>query len=472
MKRLLFILALLPMLAAAAPWWQVFHDPALDALLRDAVAANQDLRGALARLDEARAETRVAAAALYPHLSAPLSATRQRTTDTGPVIRSRLVGASPFAIPGIATPDSFAGQQATTTFNDFQSKLALSYELDVFGRLRHAVAQARAGAEATAADRRALELSLTTQIAAQYFALRAFDAQIAVLRRTFHYRADAVQIQHLRVKEGAAGELDLSRAELEQANTEADLSDALRERGELENNLAALCGKKAGEFHVPAHPLGETPPPEIPRGVPASLMTQRPDLVEAERRLAGTGEGIRIARAGLFPVFNIQGNYGFESAQFGQLFEDRSHEWSITAGIEVPIFEGGRNAARLQAAKAQRAEALAAYRQTALTAFKEVENALLDLRQRATQAETRARAALQAGRVLDSSQKRYTEGAVNYFEVIDAQRLLLSAELLQVQTLQARYAATIDLIRALGGNYEPAARDVPKATPARSDHGL
>lgn len=438
----------------SAPWWTIFRDLALDRLEKDALASNQDLQQALARVTEAREQARASAADFFPHLNAPLRASRQRTTNTGPISRSRIIGSGFFPTTGAAdVPSSFAGQALSTTYNDFQAPLSLSYELDVFGRIRHNYGQARASAQANEADRRAVELSLTAEVATDYFALRALDAEAGVLRRTFRLRSDAVQLQHQRLEAGTASKLDLSRAEVELANTEADLTDVMRERAELENTLAALCGEVASDFKVSPRPLGESAPPEIPATIPAALLTQRPDLVEAERRLAAASEGIRVARAELLPTFNIQGNYGYESAQFNQLFENQSHVWSAVAAVNVPIFEGGRNIANLKAARARRDEAFAAYQQTALTAFKETENALVDLRARAQQASARERAVASANNVLDGSQQRYLEGAVNYFEVIDAQRLLLGAELASIQTLNARYAATVSLVHALGGAF-------------------
>jgi len=186
-------------------------------------------------------------------------------------------------------------------------------------------------------------------------------------------------------------------------------------------------------------------------------MVQRPDLIEAERKIAAASEGVRVARAQLLPTLDLEGDAGYESARFNQLFEGQSRTWSAMVEVQIPIFEGGRNAANLRAARQRRDEALAAYREATLTAFKEVENALADLRLRATQAEARERAVKNARHVLDLSQQRYTEGAVEYFDVIDAQRLLLDAELSRIQTLAARYAATVELVRALGGAYEEAA---------------
>jgi len=439
-------------------WWHIFHDSALETLELEALTTNQDLRQAIGRVVEARAQARVAAANFFPTLTLPLQATRQRTTNTGPVIGSRLVGnASALTGASFASSAVFDAQALSATYNDFDADLSLSYEVDVFGRIRHTYGEAAANARASAVDRQAIQLSLTSQVAANYFSLRALDSEVAILQRTARLRADAVQIQQERVKSGNASDMDLSRAQLELANTEADLSDAIQRRAESENDLAVLCGQPASDFHIAPKPLDEIHPPALPAAIPAELLTQRPDLIEARLRFMASNEGVGAARAELFPTFNIAANYGYESAEFGQLLENQSREWSITGGVSIPIFEGGRNTANLKAARAQRDEALAAYEQTALTAFAEAENALSALRERATEAAARARATESAGRVLDASQESYQEGAIDYFEVIDAQRELLNAQVSQVQTLNIRFAATIDLIRAMGGCYGGAA---------------
>ena len=266
-------------------------------------------------------------------------------------------------------------------------------------------------------------------------------------------RADAVRLSQERVNAGVAGPLDLSRARVELDNTQAGLDDALRERAATENNLAALCGQSASEFHLPVRGLADTAPPAIPPGVPMLLLSRRPDLREAERRLAAADADIGVARAQFLPTFNIQGSAGLEAAYGSELFEADSRALSIMGTIHVPIFEGGRNLADLRAARARREAALASYRGTAITAYKEVETALSDLRLRADQAEARRRAVADAGQVLDLSQKRYLEGSTNYFDVVDAQRSRLGADLNAVQTLEARFAATVTLVRAIGGSW-------------------
>ncbi len=439
-------------LFGSSPWWNIFGDGTLSRLEARALVANQDLQAAVARVIEARAQAGATASDLYPRVSAPLQATRQRTTNTGPITTSRLIGGGFFpTVPNTTFPSTFSGQALANTYSDYQVPLTVGYELDVFGRLRHAYDQAKANTEASLADRQAIKLSLTAQVAATYFSLRAADSEVAVLQRTSRLRADAEKVQGQRVKGGTASDVDLLRARVETANTEADLVDAVQRRAELENALAELCGQPASGFHLDAQPLDGLPPPPVPATIPAQLLSQRPDLIEAENRITAANEGVKSARAQFYPVLSVQGGYGFESSQANQLLENQSHTWLIAGAINIPIFDGGRNASDLKAARARNDQAYDAYRQTALRALREVEDALSNLKQRALQEEARKRASEDARRVYEASQRSYGEGGMTYFEVIDSQRVLLSAELAQVRTLGNRFAATIDLVRALGG---------------------
>ncbi len=445
---------------STAPWWLLFHDATLDDLERQATASNQDLARTVARIDEARQNTRTQAAGFLPTVESNLLAARQRTTNTGPILRAQLVGnAGAFGAvlgDGTGKVPAFASRGLSATYNDFQAPLTVSYELDVFGRIRHAYASAKASAQAAEADRHAVALSLSADVATGYFALRALDSEAGVLRRSLALRRDAVRLSQERLSAGVAGPSDLARARVELDNTQADAEEVARQRAEMENNLAALCGQPASTFRVAVRPLEDNPPPAVPPGVPMQLLSRRPDLVQAERQLVAADENIDVARAQFLPTFNIEGNAGFESANDDQLFDAQSRALSVLGRIHIPIFEGGRNVADLRAAKARREGALAAYRATAITAYKEVETSLSDLRRRAAQAEARQHAADDAGQVLGLSQKRYIEGATNYFDVVDAQRSLLGAELNRVQTLNARFAATISLVRSIGGGWSSA----------------
>ncbi len=446
----------------AAPWWSMFRDPTLERLEHAATEANQDLRQAVTRIEEARQQTLRSTASFYPTVEANLRWERVRTTDSNPVGRARIVGdAGAFGTVlsqngGHGQIRAFASRGLTSTFSQYSAPLTISYELDVFGRVRHAVAGARALGQASEADRRAVELGLGAEVATTYFTLRALDSQVAVLRRGLALRQDAVRLSQERVNAGVAGPLDLARARVEQDNTEANLAEAVRQRSETENNLAALCGEAASTFHLPANLLEDASPPVVPPGVPMQLLARRPDLIEADRRLAAANEDIGVARSNFLPTFSIQGSAGQQAAFADEFFDANSRALSVLGEVRIPIFEGGRNVAELRAARARRDGALAAYRGTAVTAYKEVETSLSDLRQRAVQAQARYRANADAAQVFRLSNERYLAGATNYFDVVDAQRTMLSAELNGVQTLQARYAATIALVRAIGGAWDHA----------------
>ncbi len=448
-----------PSSAPAGPWWSIFHDPTLDDLERSATGANQDLRQAVTRIEEARQQTARSTASYYPTVEANLGYERVRTTNSNPVGRAQIVGnAGAFGAllgqtGGNGQIPAFASRGLSSTFNQYNAPLTVAYELDVFGRVRHSVASARALGQASEADRRAVELGLSAEVATTYFTLRALDSQVAVLHRGLALRQDAVRLSQERLNAGVTGPLDLARARVEQDNTEATLADAVRQRAETENNLAALCGQPASTFHLPANLLEDAPPPTVPPGVPMQLLARRPDLIEAERRLASANEEIGVAKANFLPTFSIRGNAGLEAAFADEFFDADSRALSVIGEVHVPIFEGGRNIAELRAARARRDGALAAYRGTAVTAYKEVETALSDLRQRAVQAQARYRANADAAQVFQLSNERYLAGSTNYFDVVDAQRTMLNAELNGVQTLQARFAATIALVRAIGGEW-------------------
>jgi multidrug efflux system outer membrane protein len=459
-------------------WWRIFREPALDTLEDQALRANQDLAQSVSRIEEARQQEHDAAADFFPHVDANPSAQRLRTTNTGPILKAQLVGnASAFAslvgggttgtttttttTKGSGTVPAFSSRELSATYDDFRAPLSLSYELDVFGRIRHQYAGARANFQAAEADQRAVRLSLAGEVATDYFMLRALDSQVAVLRRTLSLRQASVHLNQERLNAGVAGPLDVARAREVLDETQADLDEAIRERAEAENVLAVLCGRVASDFHLAPDPLEDVAPPAVPPGIPADLLVHRPDLAEAERRVDAANEEIGVARARLLPTFSIQANAGFETADQEHLFDAQSRAMSVLGAIDIPIFEGGRNIAGLRAARARRDEAVAQYRGTALTAFREVETALSDVQQRIAQADARRRAIADSNEVLELSQRRYLEGAVNYFDVVDAQRSLLGSELSNVQTLDGRFTATIALIRAIGGGWSQAGPVAP-----------
>ena len=426
-------------------WWQVFRDPELARLEQLALASNQDLQRALTRITQSRLRARIVAADFFPHLEARAQGSRQVNSDNGPLIRTE-----PFYPGGMGGAETFITR--TTTQNAFEGTLRLDWEVDVFGRIRAAYASSRALAQATLADARGVRLSVTAELATNYFALRALDTQVAILTQTRGFRHESLWLNEARTNAGIGAPDDVARAKLELNNVEADLAEVRRQRNGLEKNLALLCGQPSPDFHVPAHALAAGAP-TLPVAVPATLLTRRPDVAASERRLAATLQDIREARAETLPRVTVGGYVGQMSEQAEHFADRKSHEASIMPVISIPVFEGGRNAANVALARARRDEAAADYKEVVLTAFREADTALDDLRQRQIQASAQEQAVQNARAVLSYSQDRFAKGTASYFQVVTDQTTLLSAELNAARTLNARYAAAVDLARALGGGW-------------------
>jgi len=446
---------------ARGNWWRVFKDPVLDRIETQAVAANQDIALAVDRIGEVRAQVRVAAADFFPNIDTEPGAVRERLTDTGPFQRGELLGNNPFGSllgGGAASPASNAPlildtQPLSRTYNAFQFPLDLNWELDLFGRVRRNREAAHANAQAALADLNNTLLSVTANVAETYYDIRALDAEIGVLERTTATRQDGLRIAQERLHAGVTSSLDVARATADLAEDQADLFAVQRSRDEMENALATLLGYPASDFHLTRRALTDTRMPNIPPGLPSTLLERRPDVAEAERQLAAANARIGVAVAAFFPVIRLTGAAGFESADAGDLFEWESRIWQIGPSITLPIFEGGRNAANLRAAQARYREQVDTYRQQVLVAFQDVENALADLHTLSDQSDAQERAVAAAVQALQLSQDQYTKGASNFLDVLDAERTLLADERTSVQLLGQRLQATVLLIKALGGTW-------------------
>lgn len=443
-------------------WWKVFNDPVLDHIETQAVAANQDIALAVDRIGEVRAQVRVAAADFLPNLQGAPSAVRERTSNTEPFQRGELIGNNPFTIP--STPGSSSGLNPSTplildtqplsrTYNVFGFPIDLNWELDLFGRVRRNREAAKATAQAALADFHNTLLSVTANVATTYYNIRAIDAEIAVLEHTISTRKDALGIAQERLNAGLTSELDVSRATADLASDQADLYSVNRSRAEMENALATLTGLPASEFKIARRPLIDTRIPNIPAGLPSALLERRPDVATAERQLAAANARIGVAVAAFFPVIRLTGAAGFESADMGDLFEWQSRLWQIGPSITFPIFEGGRNIANLNVAQSRYRQQIDTYRQQVLVAFQDVENSLADLHTLSDQSDAQERATSAAVRALQLSQSSYDKGAVNFLDVLDAERTLLSDERTSAQLLGQRLQATVLLIKALGGTW-------------------
>ena len=412
-------------------WWEVFADSALDDLESQAVIANQELKAAVARVDQARATARVARSELLPSLTLEPGGNRQRF--------------SPNQVPSFGP----------LTANTFRAPLDLSYEIDLWGRVRRGFESARADAQASLAAFYNVLLTLQADVAQNYFALRALDAEIATVTGTVGLRQEQVRLVRSRFEGGIGSELDVARAETELATTEAEAASLAQRRAELENAIAILVGGNPSSFRISALATNEwnPQPPGIPAGLPAELLERRPDVAEAERQLASANARIGVAKAAFFPVLSLTSSGGFVSGDIDSLFKWDSRTWSIGPSLSLPIFAGGRNRANYKRSQAAFEEAIARYRQRVLVAFGEVENSLAGIRYLTDQAAAQQRAVANARRAAELATDRYRSGIVSYLEVVDASRDALQTERANAQLAGQRLITTVHLIRALGGGW-------------------
>ncbi len=414
-------------------WWQIYGDPVLNNLEEQATAANQDLAAAFARVAQARAIARIDEADQVPRVDLNASALRSRFS----LDQFGLGSSGPSAI----------------TFNYYNIPLDLSYEIDLWGRVRRSIEASRADAQASEADYQSLLLSLQAEVARNYFALRSLDAEIELLQRTVELRRENLGLVNSLFKNGEVGQLDVSRAETELASTQAEAVGLEKQRSELEHALAVLAGQPASEFSLASAPLDLTPPAVAP-GLPSSLLERRPDVAAAERQMAAANARIGVAKTAFFPAFSLTGSAGYASAEASALFDWNNRTWALGPAISLPIFEAGRNSANLKRTRAAHEEAVARYRQQVLVAFAEVEDALAGLRILAEQAEALSRSVEASQQASDISDKRYRAGLVSYLEVVDTQRTALQTERNAVQILGQRLQTSVLLIKALGGGWE------------------
>jgi multidrug efflux system outer membrane protein len=414
-------------------WWTLFQDPILTALEEQARAANQDLQAAMARVAEARATARIAESDFYPVITLDPSRTNARLSANRPASSSA----------------SISGK----TTSDTRVPFDLSYEIDLWGRVRRTFESATAAARASADDYGVVALTLAADVAQQYFAVRSLDAQEEILRANIAIFGDQLHLVEVRHRTGLVSELDVAQARTQLSSTIAQEIDVRRQRAESEHALAVLCGQPAPDFSVAVQPPPGLPP-EVPSGLPSALLEQRPDIAEAEQHLVAANAEIGVAEALFFPQVRITGAAGFESADFGDLLKWESRIWSIGPSISVPVFEGGRLRANLEGARARYEEAVAAYRGTVLAAFRDVEDALVGVRLRADQNDAQAEAVEAATRAVTIAKSQYDHGITDYLQVIIADRARLDLELSAAQTREAQLDATVLLVKAIGGGWQ------------------
>jgi multidrug efflux system outer membrane protein len=421
-------------------WWTAFNDPVLDGLEQQALAANQNLKAAAARVEEARAATRSARSAWFPQIGAGFGPTRESVSP-----------ASQF-LPQNTGP-------LTTTL--WRAQGTVSYEADLFGRVSRDVEASRADAAQSEALFRSVQLSLQADVAQNYFELRQIDSDQDLYQRTVGLRKEALNLAQRRFSEGDIGDLDVSRAKNELATAQANAVGVARRRAASEHALAILLGMAPADFAfapTPLIPVTVT----IPAGLPSALLERRPDISAAERAMAAANARVGLAKSAYFPKLDITGSFGYEAATLGDLFMWSSRTFLLgpLAGtaLTMPLFDGGRRSAGVQRARAQYEEQVADYRQQVLVAFREVEDNLADLRLLTDQISAQDDAVNASRRAAKLSRTQYQEGQVSYLDVIDSERSVLDSQLQANQLMGTQAVSTVNLIRAMGGGWG----DVPK----------
>ena len=415
-------------------WWVIFQDSKLDDLQSQVADANQDLKAAYARLLQARAATRIARADLFPTLTVGSTATRSRTSVNSPKFPP---GAQPVG-------------------NNFVLEADLAYEIDVWGRVRNAVASAKASQQASAADLATLNLAIHAELANDYFSLRSQDAEQQLLDETVDDYTQALALTGNLFNGGAAALTDVAQAQaqLETARTQA--ADIRLQRTQSEHAIAVLLGQNPSAFHLDPSPLPiSTAPPPVDPGLPSALLERRPDVAAAERRTAAANAQIGVARAAYFPVFSLNAAAGFESTAASNWLTAPSQLWSggPVAGV-LTVFDAGRHRAQTEQAWALYDEQVADYRNTVLNAYREVEDNLAALKQLQQESVSEAAAVEATATALQQAQYRYKAGLVTYLEVASAQNTSLQAQLANVAIQLRRLNASVLLVRALGGGWQ------------------
>jgi NodT family efflux transporter outer membrane factor (OMF) lipoprotein len=425
-------------------WWTIFDDPALTALEQRVAVSNQNVAAAEAAYRQASAAVREQRAAFFPTLDLSGGATRSGGGSGGAVVTTPGGGGTSIV--------SGRGQGSTT----YRASVGATWEPDVWGRIRRSVESARGAAQASEADLAAATLSAQATLATSYFQLRQTDLEIALLTQVSKGYERSLQIARNRYQQGVAAKSDLLQAQSQLASAQADLASLTGTRATLEHAIAVLVGETPSSFSLPADPKWRAALPQIPAGVPSTLLQRRPDIAAAERRAASASAQIGVETAAWFPSLTLTGSYGFAANELSGLLGASSSVWSLGVSAAQLLFDGGATNARIKGARAAYDQAVAEYRQTVLAAFQDVEDQLASQRTLAREYELRRQAAADADQAATILLNQYKEGQVGYTDVVTAQASALTARRTLVQAAGARRATAVTLVQALGGGWTAA----------------
>ena len=411
---------------ADVPWWQFFDDPYLQALIREAIAGNLDLRAAIARVEQARAQAGIARSFLYPR------------------------------VDGVAEYEAFqhTGSDLDGVQHGGRYGLAVAWEADLFGRIRRESEAAYAELLATDQGRRGVLVTLVGDVASNYFLLRELDNALAISRSTLAVNDRTVTFFTDRLQGGVSNRLEVDRIRANRAQTAAAVPDIERRIATVENLICLLLGRPPGPIAREAAELVPTAAPALPPGLPAALLERRPDVAEAEQLLVAANADIGAAKALFFPNISLNGFLGGANGVATLTLGGLGFLWSTGAQLLQPVYQGGRLTRNLEAARARFDEALAQYRKAALNGYREVSDALVTIQKLAEARVERQSAVVSLQDAAELARARYDAGLANYLEILTADQELFQEQLLLAQNLGAEFRARADLYRALGGGWQ------------------
>ncbi|HMH28658.1 MAG TPA: efflux transporter outer membrane subunit [Steroidobacteraceae bacterium] len=424
--------------ALKGDWWELFQDPQLNPLVEKALAGNQNLQVAAARLQQAQAQLTIARSALFPAVELSGSASRAKDSANRPLA-------------------AYSQPNQSTVQNDFLLGPSVNYELDLFGRVRREVEGARASAQQAEADFENTRLILMATLVSDYYSLREIDAEMAVVRRSLDLQQGALKFVSSRHELGFATGLDLAQQEALLDSSAAQLELLQNQRDQLQHAIATLVGTAAPSFTL-ASSSDVRPIPALPLGLPSDLLQRRPDVASAERAMAAANARIGVARAAYFPTIDLAPglgvpSIGWESNALASLFTAPSRLWSVGLSASQTLFDAGKTRANVRFADADYTAAVANYRQTVLTAMEEVENGITGLGS-LERAEIQANASVRsAQRAFDIASERYRGGVDTYLDVITAEQTLLTNQRQAVQIQGQQFTTAVFLVKALGGGW-------------------
>lgn len=421
-----------PGLSAGSPWWELYQDPVLNDLVSKALENNTDIKLAVARVEEADAFMREVGSALFPQIGLDVGGSRSRISQ---------LGSNPLV----------SGMKPIR--ESYRIQLGTSFELDFWGKLRRAKESARAQALASRYAKDTVALSLAGLVASNYLQFRSLESQILLSEDSLRTRNESLDLTRRRLEGGVSSALDVHQAEVASSNLAAQIVELKRQRSISEHQLAVLTGQL--DLKLPAGDINQLPlPPLPPVGLPSTLLEARPDVRQAEELLVAQNANIGVAKAALFPTISLTANYGGESAELGDILKSAARVWSGGLDLNLPIFDSGRLSARLDQATAQQKQALASYEGTVRTAFQEVNDALVTVRQN-TEREALLNSSKEAAKkAMEISDNRYKSGYSAYIDVLDSQRVYNDTAITYIQSRQARLLASVDLFKALGGGWQ------------------